>query len=302
MKLLRSATLCVENLDRSVAAYTEWLDYRLVEQSELGDAQAASFGAPGNAGNRVAVLQPASDASIYLRLIEQAPHADFVPLRSHGWAAIEICVQDVLAVNERMLKAPMFNIIGPPRELEGLDAIFPMQIQGPDGEIVYLTQIRDDLPDFDLPRAKKLIDHLFILVMACADLPASLQWMARYVGLGIGREKMDIVYTMLAKAFGLPEEELHTIATLVHERDVFLELDQLPPQGTPRPRHAGCLPPGVAIGSFAHPDFKRLTEAAGDFAVSTTVQHHDSIVYRGQPSLTLKSPEGTLVELIGLRN
>ena len=79
---------------------------------------------------------------------------------------------DVLKVAERMA-ASGFEIIGPPREIETLPAIFPMQVKGPDGEIVYLTQVRSDLPDFDITRAEALIDRLFIMVMACADLPAS---------------------------------------------------------------------------------------------------------------------------------
>ena len=79
-----------------------------------------------------------------------------------------------------------------PREIEGLDAIYPMQVQGPDGEIVYLTQIRDDLPAFDLPRAEAPIDRLFILVMACSDMNASLDWLEAFVGFSVGRRRMDM--------------------------------------------------------------------------------------------------------------
>ena len=39
-----------------------------------------------------------------------------------------------------------FEIIGPPREIDGVPAIYPLQVRGPDEEIVYLTQIRADLP------------------------------------------------------------------------------------------------------------------------------------------------------------
>ena len=296
MKLLRSATLSVASLERSIEAYGDWLDYSVVESGTVDTALAASFGAAGCAGNRIAVLAPPSGAPIYLRLVEAPPHPDYVALRTWGWAAIEICVTDVLAADERMQRSPLFEIIGPPREIEGLDAIYPMQMKGPDGEIVYLTQIRDDLPAFDLPRASTLIDHLFILVMACSDLPAALNWMERYAGMAIGREHMEIVYTMLANAFDLPVDDLHVIATMVHERDVFLELDQYPPQATARPVHAGQLPPGVALGTFWHPDFDGLAENAGEFAIGEP-QKHKSVVYDGRASLTLKGPDGTLIEL-----
>ena len=74
----------------------------------------------------------------------------------------------------------------------------------------------EDLPEFDLPRAQSLIDCLFILVMACSDMKASLDWMAEHLDIAIGRDELIIVYTMLAKAFGLPEEDPHTISTMVH--------------------------------------------------------------------------------------
>ncbi|MEO0998080.1 MAG: hypothetical protein AAFX58_11225 [Pseudomonadota bacterium] len=297
MKLLRAATLSVASLERSITVYTEWLDYGVVEQTTLPEALAHAMEAPATAGAPMAVLRPASGADIFLRLIQSEPHPDYVPLRSYGWAAIEICVTDVLAANERMLRSPHFEIIGPPREIEGLDAIYPMQMKGPDGEIVYLTQIRDDLPAFDLPRASTLIDHLFILVMACSDLPASLAWMAANTGMQIGREKMDIVYTMLAGAFDLPPDELHTIATMVHERDVFLELDQYPPAAVDRPRFDGSLVPGVALGTFSHPDFAAL--CTNDAAIAP-VGRHDGVVYDGGRAVTLKGPDGTLIELIEL--
>lgn len=296
MKLMRAATLSVADLDRSVDLYTQWLDYSVAEQGEVTDSLAASWGCGNTAARRHAVLRPASGHDIFIRLVENTPHPDFVPLTSFGWAAIEVCVEDVLKVNERMLDSP-FEIIGPPREIEGLDAIYPMQVRGPDGEIVYFTQIRDDLPAFDLPRAEAFIDRLFILVMGCSDLNASLDWLEDHVGFSVGRRKMEIVYTMLAKAFGLPEEDLHVISTMVHDRDVFLELDQLPAQATPRPGHAGELPQGVAIGTFWHPDFESLEARCGD-AWITPPAIHNSVVYGGKRAATVRAPDGTLVEMV----
>ncbi len=296
MKLLRAATLSVSHLDRASDNYCEWLDYSVAERGELDTRLAASWGSPGAAGRRYAVLRPASGHDIFLRLIENRIHPDYVPLRTYGWAAIEICVTDVLAANERMQASP-FEIIGPPREIEGLDAIYPMQVRGIDGEIVYLTQIRDDLPEFDLPRAEALIDRLFILVMACSDMAASLEWMRAHAGLDIGRDRLEIVYTMLANAFDLPIDDLHVISTMVHGRDVFLELDQYPPQATARPRYDGELPQGVAVGTLMHPEFDRLADLNRDLWI-TPATIHESVVYAGKPAGTLRAPDGTLVEIV----
>jgi catechol 2,3-dioxygenase-like lactoylglutathione lyase family enzyme len=296
MKLMRAATLSVADLDRSVELYTRWLDYSVAEKGTVDAGAAAGWGCDNAAGRRQAVLRPASGHDIFIRLVENPPHADYVPLTSYGWAAIEVCVQDVLKVNERMLESP-FEIIGPPREIEGLDAIYPMQVKGPDGEIVYFTQIRDDLPAFDLPRAEAFIDRLFILVMACSDMNASLDWLEAHAGFSVGRRKMEIVYTMLAKAFGLPEDDMHVISTMVHDRDVFLELDQLPDAGTVRPGHAGELPQGVAMGTFWHPDFEAVHARCADVWINQPAVY-DSVVYGGKRAGTLRAPDGTLVEIV----
>lgn len=291
MKLLRAATLVTPDPDATADRYAEWLDYRRVEQGTVPDDLAQSWGCAGAAGRRYVVVEPASGADVLLRLVQGEPPGDYRPLRTFGWAAIEICVQDVLATEARMLRSP-FEIIGPPREIDGLPAIYPMQVKGPDQEIVYLTQIRSDLPAYDLPRAAVPIDRLFILVLACSDMRASIRWFETHVGLELGRE-MDIIYTMLANAFGLPSEQTHTIATMVHGRDVFLELDQYPPAATPRARREGELPPGIAIGSFRHPEFDRLS---GPWI--TPPVRRDGPVYRGGRAGTIAAPDGSLVEVV----
>lgn len=291
MRLLRAATLATPIVADAARRYAEWLDYRIVEEGFVPADLARAWGAPGTSGRRYAVLAPASGAGVFLRLVEQDPPADYRPLRSFGWAAIEICVTDVLAVDRRM-KASPFEIIGPPREIPGLPAIFPMQVKGPDQEIVYLTQIRDDLPAYDLPRAKTLVDIFFIAVLACSDMEASLRWFERTLGLSPGRS-MDIEYTMLAASFGAPKEQLYTIATMTHGRDVFLEFDQYPDAAIIRPQARGALPPGVAMVTLLHPEFDAID---GDWI--TPPQRREGAICGGGRAGVLRAPDGTLVEVV----
>lgn len=291
MKLLRAATLLTPDVRAAAKRYADWFDYAEIESGALDADLAASWGAPAAAGARYAVLRPASGADVYLRFVEGETPAAYRPLRTYGWAAIEICVQDVLAVNERMERSP-FEIIGPPREIPGLTAIFPMQVKGPDGEIVYLTEIRNDLPEYDLPRAASLIDKLFICVLASSDMRASLNWFEKAIGLSPGRD-MAIEYTMLAAAFDTPKEQLYTIATMTHGRDVFLELDQYPDAATPRPKAQGALPPGVSMLTLKHPAFDTVK---GDWI--TPPRRRDGAVYGGGRAGTLRDPDGALVEIV----
>lgn len=292
MKLLRAATLTVADLDQSVANYSQYFDHELVERGRVAEDLAASWDTPASAGQPYAILAPSSGTEIYVRMVQQPGVEGFKALRSYGWNAIEICVQDVLAANTRMEDSP-FEIIGPPRKIEGLDAIHPMQVKGPDEEIVYLTQINSDLPAFDLPRASTPIDKLFILVMGCSDMAASLEWMCQHAGLAIGRERMEIVYTMLAKAYGTPMDELHDISTMIHGKDVFLELDQYPEAAIVRPKHEGMLPPGCAIGTLWHPEFDTLP---GPWITPPTVR--DGPIYKGKRVATMKDLDGALIEIV----
>jgi len=291
MELLRGATLVVADVEATAARYVEWLDYAVVDRADVSADLAASWGAPASAGRASITLQPSSGAEVFLRFVQGAPPPTYRPLRTFGWAAIEICVQDVLAVHERMKRSP-FTIIGPPKALDGLPTIFPMQVRGPDDEIVFLTQINGDLPENDLPRAASLIDKLFILVLACSDLPASMAWFDQAMGLTCGRT-MDLVYSVINDAFALPADTQHTLVTLTHARDVFLELDQYPAQTTPRPAEAGALPPGVAIATFRHPDFGSLS---GPWITPPAMR--EGPMYGGRRAGTLRAPDGTLVEIV----
>lgn len=295
MRLLRAATLTVADVARSEALYRDWLTYETIDRGPLPQSVARALDAPASAGRASVTMRPASGAEIYLRFVEGDPHPDYRPLRTYGWQAVEICVQDVLEVNERMLRSP-FEIIGPPRELDGMPAIFPMQVKGPDQEIVYLTQIRDDLPAYDLPRAQSLIDKLFILVLACSDMKGALNFASDKLGLSFGRD-MAITYTMLANAFNVPFERKFTIATVIHERDVFLEFDQMPPWAVARPCHRGQLPPGIAAATLLTPNFRAGIEALSDWLI-TPPQRCEGAIYAGAHSAVVRGPDGTLYELV----
>jgi catechol 2,3-dioxygenase-like lactoylglutathione lyase family enzyme len=283
MRLLRAATLTTADPAAAARRYVEWFGYVLVEAGEVSAALAASWGAPAMAGRRYTVIAPESGVPVYLRFVEATPVPNFRPLRSYGWGAIELCVADVLAVNERMLGAP-FTVIGPPKALDGAPAIWPMQVQGPDGEVVFLTEIRADEPGARLPRAACAVDCLFIAVLACQDIAATRGWFAEQLGLQGGPD-FELAYTTLSRAFGLPVEHKHRIAVLAHGEDAFLQLDQYPAAATPRTVPPGELPPGVAMVSFALPGL-----AMG--------ARQDGIIYGGQRSAVWHTPEGALVEII----
>ncbi len=293
MQLLRAATLVTADPDATAARYAEWFGYRLVERGPVSRERADAWGSPGSAGRYYCVCAPASGAEVYVRFIEGATPNDYQPLRSHGWAAIEICVQDVLAL-QRQLAGSSFEIIGSAKALDGLPMITAMQVRGPDQEIIFLTQIHADLPGLDLPRATCPVDRLFIVVLACADLHASRLWFAEQLRLDPGAT-MAVEYGVLSDAFDLHATQKHDIATLGHGRDVFLELDQYPSAAVARTRPAGALPPGVAMATFFSPDFASLNGAW-----ITPPAAAAGVIYAGRMSGAMVAPGGGLVEVVAL--
>lgn len=293
MNLLRCATHTVADVAAAAARFAQWLDYAVVEQGEIPADLAAAWGTPASAGRRYAVCQPASGAEVFIRFVEGDPVSDYLPIRSYGWAAIEICVTDVLAVNDRMLQpGSPYPVIGPPTRIAGIDTIYPMQVRGPDAETLYFTEITTTAPNSGLPRAGSLIDKLFILVLACPDMRATVDWFAETLKLEMTKP-MAIRYSMIAHAFGLPMSDLHEIVTAKWEGDVFLEFDQYPAGTVARPGHAGALPPGVSICTMTHPDFDAL-----DLGWASPPVVRDGPLYAGRRVGVLKTPEGALLEIV----
>lgn len=291
MTLLKCATHVVADLGAAVDRYSQWMDYRVVDQGALAPDLAAAWNAPASAGRAFAVMQPASGAEVFLRFVEGDPVPGYAPIRTWGWAATEICVSDVHAVNERMGRSP-FEIIGPPKLLDGFATVTPMQVRGPDLEIVYLTQINEPGPGTGLPEPKSLIDRPFIMVLACPDLKASMDWVSEVLGLPM-IDPVAINYTMISQSFALPEGEKVALTTAKGADQTFLELDQYPAAATARPQHEGALPPGVAITTMLHPDFARL---APHWSSPPVVR--EGPLYGGRRTGVLTTPEGALLEVI----
>ncbi len=290
MHPLHAATLTVQDAAAGAARYERWFGYERIETALVTPDLARSWGAEATAQARMIVLRAPVPSGSFLRLIEQRREPTYRPLRSFGWAAIEICVQDVDAVAARLADSP-FKIIGPPKPLDGWPSIKPMQVEGPDAEIVYLTEIQTCPPGMQLRQAQTLIDSLFILVAAHSDLTGARDWYQQRLGLKIGPISA-IAYTMLQNSFTMPGMTFE-LCTGGFGETVFLELDQYPPAAESRPRFAAHLAPACAIGTLTVPDLAPF-EA---HAIATPITPSGAF-YGGHRALTLSGPDGILLELI----
>lgn len=288
---LRCATLVVPDIEATTARYIQWLDYSIVEKGIISASLATSWLSPKTTGKKYTILQPASLAPVFLRFIEGSNVPVYQPMRSYGWVATEICVQDVEAVNKRMLRSP-FKIIGEPKLLDGFPTVKPMQVRGPDDEIVYLTEIRIRETGSGLPIVDNLIDRPFIMVLACSDLTKSIAWVEDVFGLPVSNP-VKVKNDMINDFFESDPEEKHELCIVKGDGQTFLELDQFPVGARVRPRHTGALPPGVAITTMMFPDFERLS---GYWVTPPMVR--EGTIYEGRKMGVLQSPDGALLEVV----
>jgi catechol 2,3-dioxygenase-like lactoylglutathione lyase family enzyme len=288
---LRAATLTVADIATAIERYTRWFDYAAVERGVIAADLAAAWAAPAAAGSRYAVLRPASGLAVDLRLVERPALPGFSAMATPGWTALELCVADIHQTHARMQDSP-FVVVGPPNAIASLPTIHPMQVEGPDGEFVFLTQILPGGAAEGLPSAHAPIDTLFICVLGCCDLDVCAQWFAQVLGLTIA-PPLDIPYRTLSRALGMAPDTRHTICTASRDGRLFLELDQYPAGSVPRVAQPGDLVPGVALVTLLN---DRLDSLPGPWLSPPALR--DGAIYEGRRSGVLRMPEGALVELV----
>ena len=263
-------TVICANLNESVEVYKS-LSMTLVKNGEVNQQLADFWHAPATAGAPYAILASASDAA-WIRLIEDPAAAkDFVPFETHGWLSLEVSVNDVDTLAVKLADSG-FKIIGEPANLDVSDAIRAMQVQGPSGEILYLTEVREDVPPFELPKASTEVDNLFIPVMITPSRDESAEMFMQFDGLD--KFLFDTKITVINKAYGYEILRKHPVAVLQLADNSMIELDQID-AAVPRQRLDGHLSGGIAMMTF-------MTDGKSPIALHSAEEFGRSIYARKQ--------------------
>ena len=281
----------VPDLDAAIKDYRDVLGMQVVENGIMSSDLAGSWGCPNSAGTGMVILQPASGADCFIRLVEQPDHPEFKPTTTYGWAAYELSVQDVFGWPDR-LQGSGFDIVGPPKELEGMPFFVPMQVLGTGREMIYLNEVRENMPSTDLPKAQSLTDQIFIVILASPDRAETVRWYEEKLGFDAG-DTFSLAYSMINNAFGLPADTRSDLTMVQSGRLPIVEVDDYPGIATIRARHDGMLPPGNALVSLAVDDFRKI-----DMPWITPPEKRKEMPYNGRRSATVKGPASELLELI----
>lgn len=281
------------DVEQALADYRDTLGMELVADGSLGSV-AESWGAPALADARCATLRPKSGEPCWIRLVEQPLDPSFKPVRTIGWAAYELSVQDVFGWAER-LGYSGFAIVGPPKEIAGLPYFVAMQVTGRGGEMLYLNEVRCNTPTSDLFPARSATDRIFIVILAAHDLKGTVDWYRDRLALEEGG-RYEIVYSMINQSFGLPGDTLHQLAMVQKGRMPIIEVDAYPAEASARSVFPGHLPPGNALVSLA---VEQLEPLALDWI--STPRARPQPPYEGAVAATVRGPAGELLELIQRR-
>lgn len=280
---IRCVTLATDQVEATQAAYTGHLGFHVVGDGIVSQAQAEHWHCPEERGSHFVLLQPASGVDFWLRVVESPAVPDYRPLTTYGWNASEYIVQNVDQLAVDLADSP-FKELAPPADLSFSDAIRAMQVLGPANEVLYLTQFKRPVPEFDVPEALSAVDRVFISILGGESLDALQDFYHK--SFGVARAPvLEAVISVMSDAYGLPSDQLHKLAALSLRGQCFIEADQCPEAAIERPCHPGRLPPGTAMVSFECTD-----------AVSSGLSF-DGPEYAG-PAETRRGRAGELIELI----
>jgi hypothetical protein len=288
---IRGVTISAFDLEGTAAAYHEFLGYQTVHTGEVSEVAAKSWHCPAAAGMASVLLQPASGVDFWIRLVEGPEVPGYKPLTTYGWNASEYMVQDVDRLTDSLADSP-FKLIGAPADLSFSEAIRASQVIGPANEVLYLTQFKRPVPEFDVPPALSYVDRVFIGIVGGANLDELKTFYISQFGLP-DSPSFDAVVSVMSDALGLPSDTLHAISALPLGGKCFIEADQCPATATKRPRAPGHLPPGTAMYSFEVP--------LASLPAGTAPNGDDSPLIAGNPSTVLTGAGGELIELVGMK-
>lgn len=247
LKLILIITLGSPDVAAIEQAYERSLSYSVVERGHVAKDLATVWNAPRMAGRPYALMKPASDANVYLRFVQVDAPEDYVPMKSFGWNAIEILVQDPDALAERF-KTPdsPFRIVGVPRPLGPNSPIRAMQVVGPANEVLYLTRIP---PGSGRHAAQTFVDRPFIMIVGGPDFAAMRKFYGDTFGLAVSPASKARM-TVLNQAHGFDIETTHPLSMARLSPEYSIEIDGYPKTATARSTRPGELPPAVATVGF----------------------------------------------------
>jgi hypothetical protein len=236
-------------------------------------------------------MAPEAGTDFVFRFVELPAEPGYRAFKRHGWQAAELIVDRVDSLAGQFHDSP-FEIVAPPMDLSFCPDIRAMQIRGPGGEILYLTEFKKPVPGLDAPPARSAVDRTFIVIVGGASLDDMQQYFHGEFGVPQGQSMDSRVQTM-ALEFGLSREHRFRIAALPLLDRCYIEADEMPAGAEPLPAEQQDLPAGIAMVSFY------VTTASSGAGSRRSAAPDDGPPYVGANGVDcVRGAAGELLELI----
>lgn len=293
LRRIEIATLCVSDISVCVSAYTDLLDYQVIDEGELPQSLAAAWSTPDMAGMPYALLQPSSGAEVYLRFIETGRTGGYWPPVTQGWIATEILTTDPDALLEKLQGSAFTHIGGPGDLYPHPKSARALQMAGPAGELMYFTRILPGGSRFGLHGAKTFVDRPFIMVTGGTSMDETHGFYGGVLGLRV-TEPSPFVIGQMSRVLGVDPRTAYPVSLArIPGRSFLIELEELPPYIERRHVPEGQLPEGLAMVSFTSAPLDEL-----NLIYRAEPRRIDIPPYNGRKVAVIEGPAGEWLELI----
>ena len=293
LRRIEIATLCVSDISICISAYTNLLDYQVIDEGELPQSLAAAWSTPDMAGMPYALLQPSSGAEVYLRFIETGRTGGYWPPVTQGWIATEILTTDPDALLEKLQGSAFTHIGGPGDLYPHPKSARALQMAGPAGELMYFTRILPGGSRFGLHGAKTFVDRPFIMVTGGTSMDETHGFYGGVLGLRV-TEPSAFVIGQMSRVLGVDPRTAYPVSLArIPGRSFLIELEELPPYIERRHVPEGQLPEGLAMVSCTSAPLDEL-----NLIYRAEPRRIDIPPYNGRKVAVIEGPAGEWLELI----
>ena len=179
--------------------------------------------------------------------------------------------------------------------LDNIDNVIPMQVVGPDQEVLFLNQVLASDEHSDLPMARYQVDQFFIAVLAAQDRSASVAQICNQLKLS-ETMTLSLRYGLINRAFELDTETQHSLSLLQNNRRPVIEVDQYPELANARQAPDNSLSKGNAIVSILVDSLEGLPSDLRLNAVP--LAGVNGALYQNRKTVVISGRNGELIELI----
>lgn len=294
LKVIYIVTLSVLNIGTTESEYQKSFDYQTVTRGHISADLADAWDTPAMAGREYLLMQPSSEADVYLRFVAGGEANRQPAATNYGWHAVELLSKNPDALETQLRDDSAFEVVGPTKDLyPGEKAPRAMQAIGPDREMLYFTRLIPGGTQIDLGTAKSFVDRVFIMVVGGPNMAALQSFYRDRLGMPV-TDPEPYVIANVAQANNLPLDSTFPLSLVAFPKNFAIELDEWPANLPYRDRPKGALPQGVGMVTFK---VDRIDDL--DLYLRAPPTKINDVLYAGKRAAVTVGPAGEWIELIG---